>query len=156
MPHSTTLLTHSDHRRLRSLVNQRLSSTDADVTSTAALRRRLHGARVVNSSEIPRNVVTMHSHVVLRNLESGDRMTCTLAYPGEARASRQHVSVTRPLGTAMLGKRVGEIIRWPGRANGLISAVVLTGLAVSLIAGALVLSLSGYMPGLAMSTTDTE
>ena len=114
MPHTTTLLTHGDRRRLRSLVNRRHSSNDGGAADTAALRQRLRLARVVNPGEIPRNVVTMNSQVVLRNLDSGDRMTCTLAYPSEARASRYHVSVTRPLGTAMLGKRVGAIIRWPG------------------------------------------
>ena len=114
MPHSDTLITHVDHRRLRSLVDQH-SPTEQE--TTAALRLRLRGARVVNPSRIPRNVVTMNSQVVLRNLDSGDRLTCTLAYPSDARASRRHVSVTRPLGIAMLGKRVGQIIRWPGGAR---------------------------------------
>jgi regulator of nucleoside diphosphate kinase len=40
-----------------------------------------------------------------------------LAYPSEARLSPRSVSVTRPLGTAMLGKRVGQVIRWPGGAR---------------------------------------
>ena len=117
MQDEKTLMTHDDYRRLRSLINRRLPLEDEQIAPLAALRQRLRGARVVNASEIPRNVVTMNSQVVLRNLESGDRMTCTLAYPSEERASRQYVSVTRPLGTAMLGKRVGEIIRWPRGAR---------------------------------------
>ena len=114
MQHSDTLITHVDHRRLRSLLDQ---DSPTEQENVAALRQRLRGARVVSPSRIPRNVVTMNSQVVLRNLDSGDRMTCTLAYPSEARASRRHVAVTRPLGTAMLGKRVGQIIRWPGGAR---------------------------------------
>jgi regulator of nucleoside diphosphate kinase len=114
---SHTLITHPDHRRLRSLVHQRIRSEDEKLANIGALRQRLRGARVVNPSQIPRNVVTMNSHVVLTNLDSGGRLSCTLAYPSEARASRRHVSVTRPLGTAMLGKRVGQIIRWPGGAR---------------------------------------
>lgn len=117
MQNQDTLMTHGDHRRLRYLVDQRRSLESGEIDNLAALRQRLHGARVINPSQLPRNVVTMNSQVVLRNLESGDRLTCTLAYPSEARASRRHVSVTRPLGTAMLGKRVGQIIRWPGGAR---------------------------------------
>ena len=113
MQHSNTLLTHGDHRRLRSLVDQRLSSKEGELANMAALRQRLRGARVVDPSQIPRNVVTMNSHVVLRNLDSGDRLSCRLAYPHEARQSPRNVSVSRPLGTAMLGKRVGQVIRWP-------------------------------------------
>ena len=108
------LITHGDHRRLRSVVNQRHSLDGGEIHDLAALRERLHGARVVDRSHIPSNVVTMNSQVVLRNIDSGDRLTCTLTYPREERASPRHVSVTRPLGTAMLGKRVGQIIRWPG------------------------------------------
>ena len=117
MQRGDTMITHIDHRRLRSLVEHGLTSEDENSTYRAALRQRLRMARQVNPTEIPRNVVTMNSQVVLRNLDSGDRLTCTLAYPSEARASRRHVSVTRPLGTAMLGKRVGQIIRWPGGAR---------------------------------------
>jgi|SRR4051812_39478341 regulator of nucleoside diphosphate kinase len=117
MPLSHTLITHPDHRRLRSLVHQRIRSEDENLANIGALRQRLRGARVVNPGQIPRNVVTMNSRVVLRNLDSRDRLTCTLAYPSEARASRRHVSVTRPLGAAMLGKRVGQIIRWPAGAR---------------------------------------
>lgn len=113
MQHSNTLLTHGDHRRLRSLVDQRLSSKEGELANMAALRQRLRGARVVDPSQIPRNVVTMNSHVVLRNLDSGDRLTCRLAYPHDARQSPGDVSISRPLGTAMLGKRVGQVIRWP-------------------------------------------
>ena len=114
MQHADTLITHGDHRRLRSLID-RHSLTDQE--NMAALRQRVRSATVVRPSRIPPNVVTMNSRVVLRNVDSGDRMTCTLAYPSEARASPRHVSVTRPLGTAMLGKRVGQIIRWPGGAK---------------------------------------
>ncbi|MGB7160116.1 MAG: nucleoside diphosphate kinase regulator [Tepidisphaeraceae bacterium] len=117
MQHRDTLITHTDHRRLRSLVDHGLASEDGKTEHLAALRQRVGRARFVNPKEIPRNVVTMNSQVVLRNLDSGDRLTCTLAYPSEARTSRRHVSVARPLGTAMLGKRVGQIIRWPGGAN---------------------------------------
>jgi regulator of nucleoside diphosphate kinase len=113
MLHRDTLLTHNDHRRLRSLLNQGLSSDGGTTTHLAALRQRVRRARVVNPKEMPRNVVTMNSQVLLRNLDSGARFTCTLAYPGEARTSHHHVSVARPLGTAMLGKRVGQIIRRP-------------------------------------------
>ena len=117
MQHQGTMITHTDHRRLRSLVDHGLASEDRKTEHLAALWQRVRRARLVDPTEIPRNVVTMNSQVVLRSLESGDRLTCTLAYPSEARASGRHVPVTRPLGAAMLGKRVGQIIRWPTGAR---------------------------------------
>src|SRR5688500_3450901 len=117
MQHQDTMITHTDHRRLRSLVDRGLAFDDGETEHLAALRQRVRRTRLVNPTEIPRNAVTMNSQVVLRNLDSGDRLTCTLAYPSEARASRRRVSVTRPMGYAILGKRVGQIIRWPGGAQ---------------------------------------
>jgi regulator of nucleoside diphosphate kinase len=84
-----------------------------DNRSLISLCERLQSARVVAPTDVPMNVVTMNSLVVMRNLDSGDRVTCRLAYPNQARQSRRNVCVARPLGLAMLGKRVGQIIHWP-------------------------------------------
>jgi regulator of nucleoside diphosphate kinase len=117
MQHNDTLITDTDHRRLRSLLADATASDAAQAGQLASLRRRVRGARVVGPTDVPNNVITMNSLVVLRNLDSGDRLTCRLAYPCEARLSPRNVSVARPLGTAMLGKRVGQIVRWPGGAR---------------------------------------
>src|SRR5688500_14575863 len=87
MQHQDTMITHTDHRRLRSLVDRGLALDDGKTEHLAALRQRVRKARLVNPTAIPRNVVTMNSQVVLRNLDSGDRLTCTLAYPSEAHQS---------------------------------------------------------------------
>ena len=113
MQHEGTLITDIDQRRLRSLLRAAAMRGDSDRRRFASLRSRLRGARIVGPSDVPANVVTMNSLVVLRNLDSGDRMTCRLAYPYEARQSPRNVCVSRPLGSAMLGKRVGQVIRWP-------------------------------------------
>ena len=107
------LITDIDQRRLRSYLRDAASSGELDTRGLASLHTRVRRARVVGRKDVPANVVTMNSLVVLRNLDSGDRLTCRLAYPYEARQSPRNVSVSRPLGTAMLGKRVGHVIRWP-------------------------------------------
>jgi regulator of nucleoside diphosphate kinase len=113
MDREKTIMTDVDHRRLRRVLNQAARRGNLDAQQRAALRRPLRGARVVGPNDVPANVVTMNSLVVLRNLDSGDRLTCRLAYPHEARLSPHSVSVSRPLGVAMLGKHVGQVIRWP-------------------------------------------
>ena len=113
MLHKDTFITDIDHRRLRSYLYEAASTHTLDIRQFASLRDRLHRARIVEPKAVPANVVTMNSLVVLRNLDSGDRLTCRLAYPDEPRRSPRNVSVSRPLGTAMLGTRVGQVIRWP-------------------------------------------
>jgi regulator of nucleoside diphosphate kinase len=113
MQHEEILITDIDERRLRSYLSAATLSDELDTRRLVPLHTRLRRARVVGPKEVPANVVTMNSLVVLRNLDSGDRLTCRLAYPNQARQSRYNVSIARPLGMAMLGKRVGQIIRWP-------------------------------------------
>ena len=51
------------------------------------------------------------------DLGRGEKFTCKLAYPAEADPVRPSVSVAAPLGTAMLGARVGQTIAcWVGEA----------------------------------------
>lgn len=111
-----TVITDIDQRRLRTALDQSARRSERAPRELGLLRERVRAARVVGSRDVPANVVTMNSLVVLRDLDSGNRLTCRLAYPHEARLSRQSVSVSHPLGTAMLGKRVGQVVRWPRAA----------------------------------------
>jgi regulator of nucleoside diphosphate kinase len=117
MQREQVLITDGDRRRLRACLNQITRADSETQRPLASLHRRVRSARIVGPKDVPANVITMNSLVVLRNLDSGGRLTCRLAYPSEARLSPRNVSVTRPLGTAMLGKRVGQVIRWPGGAR---------------------------------------
>ena len=113
MQHEDTLITDIDQRRLRSYLRDAAWSGELDTRRLASLHGRLRRAQIVGPKDVPANVVTMNSLVVLRNVESGNRLTCRLTYPSEARQSPRNVCVSRPLGMAMLGKRVGQVIRWP-------------------------------------------
>jgi regulator of nucleoside diphosphate kinase len=55
----------------------------------------------------------MNSKVRLRDLDTGEKETYTLVYPHEADASAGRISVLAPVGTAIVGNRVGDVIEWP-------------------------------------------
>lgn len=112
-----SVITDNDQRRLRNVLGRVRRSAQSDASQILGLGERISRSRVVGSTDVPRNVVTMNSIVTLRNLDSGDRLTCLLVYPDDARTSARAVSVSRPLGQAMLGKRVGQIIHWPSGAR---------------------------------------
>ena len=61
-----------------------------------------------DSDEIPADLVTMRSRVRLKNLSTGTALECALVYPGESDPDAQSISVLAPLGTAMLGQRIGD------------------------------------------------
>jgi regulator of nucleoside diphosphate kinase len=76
------------------------------------LESELVRANVVSRDEIPEDVVTMNSRVVFENETTGERREVTLVYPGSADIDAGKVSVLVPIGTALLGLRVGQSIDW--------------------------------------------
>jgi regulator of nucleoside diphosphate kinase len=76
------------------------------------LEGELARAAVVPRRQIPTDVVTMNSRVVFENETTGERREVTLVYPGEADIDSGKISVLVPVGTALLGLRVGQSIDW--------------------------------------------
>lgn len=110
-------LTESDFERISVGLRGNWLRDREDVGDLSRLRDELQRAIVVKSTEVPSDVVTMNSRVRLRDLDSGDAVVFSLVYPSSARRSKDDVpemtvSVLAPIGTAVLGYRVGDTIEW--------------------------------------------
>jgi regulator of nucleoside diphosphate kinase len=53
----------------------------------------------------------MNSTVILESRPSGERTTLTLVYPKDVDPSQSRVSVMSPVGRALLGARVGDVLK---------------------------------------------
>jgi regulator of nucleoside diphosphate kinase len=104
-------ITKADFERLCRLVEGRRAGTFSDSDNIAMLEQELDRAEVVEPEAIPRDVVTMNSEVRLKDLDSGEIKVYRLVFPTQAR-SDNGISVLAPIGTAILGYRVGDIIEW--------------------------------------------
>ena len=105
-------ITESDLRRLCNVVATELALDGGSNRHLAELIAELQRAEIVASDEVPDDVVTMNSTVVLRDLETDEVETYTLVYPNHADIARNRLSVLAPVGTAILGYHVGDVIRW--------------------------------------------
>jgi regulator of nucleoside diphosphate kinase len=76
------------------------------------LEGELVRANVVPRDKIPKDVVTMNSRVVFENETTSERREITLVYPANADIDAGRISVLVPVGTALLGLRVGQWIDW--------------------------------------------
>ena len=112
MPRRKIYITQIDLRRLCQVVASELDLHDGSSRHLTELIAELERAEVVLSDEIPDDVVTMNSTVVLRDLDTGESETYTLVYPNHANIARNRLSVLAPVGTAILGYRVGDVVRW--------------------------------------------
>ncbi|MGC3985356.1 MAG: nucleoside diphosphate kinase regulator [Pseudorhodoferax sp.] len=108
-------LNELDHVRIAKLV-------DAGNPAHAPVQALLDNADLVPPAEMAPDVVTMRSRVRVADEAGTPARELTLAYPSEADAAQGQVSVLSPIGTALLGARVGEVARWTlpdGRAAAL-------------------------------------
>jgi regulator of nucleoside diphosphate kinase len=76
------------------------------------LRAELDQAQVVTAEELPEDVISMNSKASLRDLETDELMVYTLVFPAKANIDEGMISVLAPIGTAMLGRKVGDEFAW--------------------------------------------
>lgn len=110
---ATIYINEVDLARLRKLIDlARETGNDANRMYLDRLEGELERAEVVNPIDIPRDVVTMRSTVRLKDLDNGKEMVYSLVFPNEADVDEGKISVLAPVGTAMIGYRVGDVIEW--------------------------------------------
>jgi regulator of nucleoside diphosphate kinase len=104
-------VTTSDNERLKHL----LESTAAQFNPIGldALEEELERAEIVTADKIANNIVTMNSRVRLQDLDRDMEFVCSIVFPAEANSDQNKISVLAPLGTALLGYRAGQIVRFP-------------------------------------------
>lgn len=76
------------------------------------LRAELDRAEVLEPAQMPSDVITMNSQVSFRDEAGGAEKQVTLVYPRDADGKGERISILTPVGTALLGLRVGQSIDW--------------------------------------------
>ncbi len=104
-------ITDADCEKLRRLIAGRRGANAIDQEYLDMLEQELDRAEIVEPDAIPRNVITMNSQVRLKDLDTGEIRVYRLIFPSQTRTD-ESVSVLAPIGTAMLGYRVGSVIKW--------------------------------------------
>lgn len=74
------------------------------------LADELDRAIVVHKEQVPEDVVTMHARCIYVDERLGTQREIELVYPSEADPTAGKVSVLTPVGSALLGLRVGQEI----------------------------------------------
>lgn len=105
-------ITDGDMKRLQGLIETGSGFGHRDKKHLMDLEDELSRARVVPSKDIPEDVITMNSRVRLIDLNSGEEMTYSLVFPGDANIDENKISVLAPIGTALIGYSVGDMIEW--------------------------------------------
>ena len=105
-------ITKFDLARLKELLEVGMSFKERDRDYLENLRNELDRAHIVEPTALPGDVVTMNSRVRLKDLEAGEEMNYSLAFPSEADMTQNKISILAPIGTAILGYRAGDTVDW--------------------------------------------
>jgi regulator of nucleoside diphosphate kinase len=100
------IITTADFERLQPVLDGH------DTPAAELLDLELRRARLVEPSQVPADIVTMNSEVVYEDCDTFAKRKVRVVYPKDADADNGRVSVLAPIGTALLGLRVGQSITW--------------------------------------------
>jgi len=106
-------VTQGDMEKLMALLGSRLKLRTRDQEHLEMLAQELDRAEIVRSSDIPADTVTMHSQVLVGDLDTGGESSYTLVFPSDADIAKGKISILAPIATALLGYREGDEIEWP-------------------------------------------
>ena len=106
------LITELDRQRLVALILNAQSGEYRGSVYLDNLRGELNRAQIVTPQDIPADTITMNSKVALLDLDTREEEVYTLVYPENADSAEGKISILAPIGTAMLGYRVGDVFEW--------------------------------------------
>ena len=110
MSKSQTLVTRNDRQRLGTMLERAYAVAFDPRDQVQRFELELDHAQAIEEEGIPPDVVTMHSIVEVIDLESDESETYTLVYPEEADIACNRISILAPLGQAIFGHSVGEVV----------------------------------------------
>ncbi len=112
MENKPIYITEFDLERLQKLLWEAQASDYRKSEYLEKLQTEIRRAVVVSPQDIPGDVITMNSVVSLEDVDTGEEETYRLVFPEDADLSRGNISVLAPIGTAMLGYKVGDTFEW--------------------------------------------
>ena len=106
------VLRTDDYKLLISYLNGRAGKTAFDRHNAAELLRELKKAKLVDKNDFPADVVRINSTVRVKAEDKDEIMEFMLVTPDRANIKDRKISVMAPIGTALLGFRQGNKIKW--------------------------------------------
>lgn len=106
MNEDTLLVTQKDFIRIKNVLSYQkgLDFENLDL--------ELERARIITDDEVPNDLVTMNSKIRFLNVDDNKEMIITLVYPSDSNFKEGKVSILASLGSALLGLRVNQQIKW--------------------------------------------
>jgi regulator of nucleoside diphosphate kinase len=104
------VFTRYDFERIMSILGNRDVAAALDAGTVNALKRDLEHSRLVDSTDIRSNIVTMNSKFYLKNLGNGRKDVYSLVFPEDCN-DKSKINVFTGMGMQLLGSTIGTVIK---------------------------------------------
>ena len=106
------ILREDDYHILLSYVNGWQVNSPADRKNAFDLQSELKKAKLVSKEKFPLDVVRLNSTVRVKPADKDTILEIVLVTPDKADIRAGRISVMAPIGTALIGFRKGEVVKW--------------------------------------------
>ena len=106
------MITHEDYAILNSYTRGITSAMDFDRSNAALLEAELKKAVIIKREKFPQDVVRLNSRVLVKEETKDKLIELVLVVPEKANILEKKISVFAPIGTALIGFKQGERVRW--------------------------------------------
>lgn len=105
-------ITHEDFETLNNYVSGLIFIDGLDRMNAAQLKMELRRAKLVKARELPDDVVRLNSRVTVKDGSKEKLIELVLVLPEKADIKQRRISVFAPIGTALIGFRKGDRVKW--------------------------------------------
>lgn len=106
------VLRKDDYNLLISYLNGGHGKTAFDRRNAEELHAELKKAKLVNKDDFPVDVVRLNSKVRIKAEDKDEVMELMLVTPDKADIKEKKISIMAPIGTALIGFRQGQKVKW--------------------------------------------
>ena len=106
------VLRKDDYEILISCLNNMYGRAAFDRQNAEELKNELKKAKLVNETDFPSDVVRLNSKVKIKTEKKDEIMELMIVTPDKADIKKRKISIMAPLGTALIGFRQGQKVKW--------------------------------------------
>lgn len=124
------ILLNEDYHMLKYYIKSMVSKKNIDKNNLAQLEKELlKGPILVDKTQFPEDGVRLNSEVIVQDNATGRKLQLKLVLPAQANLGLGRISVFAPMGTALIGYRKGQLVKWqmPGGKKELLIVDVING-----------------------------
>ena len=95
------------------LIKEHLRRRQTTLQEEQILLDQLKGAKQVRRKELPTDVVTINCEVKIKDVATNEEEKYLLVDAKQEKVKKGKYSILSPIGLAVVGNKVGDIISWP-------------------------------------------